>query len=233
MKTPLIISAFEKIDRKDFAPKEFELEAYEDYPLPIGFEQTISQPWTVAFMMELLQPQSGEKILDIGSGSGYTTALLAYCVSQQRISNSQFSISPAAPDLANRDNEMLKNSNPQKSGKVFAVEIVPELCELGRKNCEKYGSTPLTTGGFVSKGRAEFVCQDGNLGYEKGAPYDKILVSAALNKKEIPQAWKEQLEIGGRIVCPIGNSVWVFDKISKDSWQSKEHPGFAFVPLVS
>jgi protein-L-isoaspartate(D-aspartate) O-methyltransferase len=58
-------------------PVEYVEEAYGDYPLPIGFGQTISQPTTVALMLELLQPHKGDKILDVGSGSGWTTALLA------------------------------------------------------------------------------------------------------------------------------------------------------------
>ncbi len=71
-----------KIDRKDFVLKEYEKEAYEDYPLPIGFNQTISQPSTVYFMLKLLNPQKQEKILDIGSGSGFSTALLAEAVGE-------------------------------------------------------------------------------------------------------------------------------------------------------
>lgn len=80
LKTPLIIGAFDNIDRKDFVQPIDKDEAYGNYPLSIGFGQTISQPLTVAFMLELLQPQPGEKILDIGAGSGWQTALLAYCV---------------------------------------------------------------------------------------------------------------------------------------------------------
>lgn len=80
LKTPALIEAFSRIDRKDFVPPEYQDQAYEDYPLPIGSGQTISQPYTVAFMLELLQPQKAEKILDIGSGSGWTTALLAQVV---------------------------------------------------------------------------------------------------------------------------------------------------------
>lgn len=72
-----------KIDRKDFVLKEYEDEAYEDYPLPIGFGQTISQPSTVFFMLKLLNPKKGEKILDVGSGSGWTTALIAEAVGEK------------------------------------------------------------------------------------------------------------------------------------------------------
>lgn len=72
-----------KVDRKDFVLKEYESEAYEDYPLPIGFGQTISQPSTVFFMLKLLNPKKGEKILDVGSGSGWTTALLAEAVGEK------------------------------------------------------------------------------------------------------------------------------------------------------
>jgi len=77
LKTPALIEAFQKTDRKDFVLQEYQDAAYEDYPLPIGHGQTISQPYTVAFMLELLQPKKGERILDVGSGSAWTTALLA------------------------------------------------------------------------------------------------------------------------------------------------------------
>lgn len=81
--TGRISEAFSKVDRKDFVLPEYQDEAYADYPLPIGHGQTISQPYTVAFMLELLEPKQGEKILDLGSGSGWTTALLAHIVGSQ------------------------------------------------------------------------------------------------------------------------------------------------------
>lgn len=80
LKTPRIIEAFEKIDRVDFVPLESKEEAYIDAPLSIGEGQTISQPYTVAFMIELLQPKLGDKIFEIGFGSGWQTALLAEIV---------------------------------------------------------------------------------------------------------------------------------------------------------
>ncbi|MGI6340701.1 MAG: protein-L-isoaspartate O-methyltransferase [Minisyncoccales bacterium] len=83
LKTKSIIEAFEKIDRKDFILKKYTNEAYNDYPLDIGSNQTISQPSTVAFMLELLSPKKGDKILDVGSGSGWTTALLGYIVGSE------------------------------------------------------------------------------------------------------------------------------------------------------
>lgn len=75
--------ALRTVDRVHFVPEEMQSKAYGDYPLPIGGGQTISQPYTVVFMLELLQPQKGEKILDVGSGSGWTTALLAYLVGEE------------------------------------------------------------------------------------------------------------------------------------------------------
>ncbi len=80
LKTPEIISAFRKIKRIDFLPEELKQFAELNEPLPIGYEQTISQPLTVAIMLELLQPKEGDKILDIGSGSGWTTAILSEIV---------------------------------------------------------------------------------------------------------------------------------------------------------
>ena len=77
LKSESVINAFININRKYFVLPEYGEEACNDYPLPIGFGQTISQPYTVAFMLELLEVEEGSKILDIGSGSGWTTAMLA------------------------------------------------------------------------------------------------------------------------------------------------------------
>ncbi len=80
--TENIINAFRAVDRADFVPEESRSLAHENQPIHIGYDQTISQPETVAFMLELLAPQEGEKILDIGSGSGWTTALLSHIVGE-------------------------------------------------------------------------------------------------------------------------------------------------------
>ncbi|MDP1784967.1 MAG: protein-L-isoaspartate O-methyltransferase [Sulfuricurvum sp.] len=81
--SPLLIEAFRRCDRTLFVPEKLHTNTYGDYPLSIGMGQTISQPTTVAIMLELLHPQAGEKILDIGSGSGWTTALLATAVGKE------------------------------------------------------------------------------------------------------------------------------------------------------
>lgn len=192
LKTERYIEAFRKIKRVDFLPEDLKNLAELNEALSIGYGQTISQPLVVAFMLEQLQVQPGDKILDIGSGSGWTTALLAEIVG--------------------------------KNGKVIAVEIVPELMEFGKKNVAKYN--------FIEKGIVEFICADGSKGYLKEAPYDKILVSASV-QAEVPQVWKEQLKIGGRIVTPVGNSIWLFTKKSEKDFEEVEYPGFIFVPLVT
>jgi len=81
--SPHIIDAFREVDRKYFVPESFEDHIYIDAPLPIGNNQTISQPSTVAFMLEKLEPEEGDKVLDIGSGSGWTTALLCHIVGEK------------------------------------------------------------------------------------------------------------------------------------------------------
>ena len=178
LKTPSIIEAFEKVDRKDFVPEELKDRAYLNAPLPIGYGQTISQPLTVAFMLELLQPRAGDKILEIGSGSGWQTALLAHIVSSNR---------PAT----------FKNSQRGRSvadgGKVIAVELIPELMDFGRKNVAKYG--------FIKEGIVEFHSFNATNGMPKQAPFDRII--SAASGLELPPLWKEQLKIGGRIAAPI------------------------------
>ena len=80
LRTKAIEKAFRLIDRADFVSMEYKDDPYGDSPLPIGYGQTISQPHTVVFMLELLAPVGGERVLDVGSGSGWTTALLAQIV---------------------------------------------------------------------------------------------------------------------------------------------------------
>ena len=194
LKTPSIIEAFEKIDRKDFTPEGLRDKAYLNIPLPIGYGQTISQPLTVAFMLELLQPQSGDKVLEVGSGSGWQTSLLASIV----------------------------GNFPIESGKVFALELIPELMTFGIKNMAKYG--------FVKKNVVEFHSLNAINGLPEKAPFDKII--SAASGEELPSAWKDQLKVGGRIVAPIKNSIHLFVKKGENEFEEIVYHGFAFVPLM-
>lgn len=72
-----VLAAMRKVERHRFVPESLRLRAYDDYPLPIGEGQTISQPYIVALMTELLALQGREKVLEIGTGSGYQAAILA------------------------------------------------------------------------------------------------------------------------------------------------------------
>jgi len=74
---PRVLAAMEKVPRHLFVPETYRAQAYEDYPLPIGENQTISQPYIVALMTSLLDLKGGEKVLEIGTGSGYQAAVLA------------------------------------------------------------------------------------------------------------------------------------------------------------
>ena len=78
LRSASVEDALRSVDRSLFVPEEHRAEAYENHALPIGFGQTISQPLTVAFLLSLLEPKAGDKILDVGMGSGWQTALLAW-----------------------------------------------------------------------------------------------------------------------------------------------------------
>lgn len=187
LKTPEIIDAFLNVDRKDFIPFELRDEAYGDYPLPIGLGQTISQPTTVAFMLELLEPKKGDKILDVGSGSGWTTALLS------RIAGS--------------------------TGQVWGVEIIPTLVTMGQNNLRKYRFK-----------NASIVQASQKLGLPEKAPFNKILVSASAST--LPRGFIDQLKIGGRLVIPVGHTIFKVTKKSETETIRQRFHGFAFVPLV-
>jgi protein-L-isoaspartate(D-aspartate) O-methyltransferase len=189
LKTKEIINAFLKIDRKDFVKQEYKDQAYFDTPLPTLMGQTISQPYVVAFMLELLQPKKGQKILDIGFGSAWTTSLLAEIVGE--------------------------------NGKVYGIEIVPEVFEFGKKNIEKYN--------FLQKGIVEIFLMDGSKGLPEKAPFDMILVSAA--SKKIPEEMILQLKDGGILVIPDFEGIWKIKKIN-GKIEKEYHYGFVFVPLV-
>lgn len=194
LKSEKIIDAFLSIDRANFVSDEHKKEAYANYPLPIGQGQTISQPLVVAFMIESLEPKKGEKVLDVGSGSGWQTALLAYIISD----------------------------DGDEQGKVVAIERIPELIKMTKENISKYG--------FLEKGIVKIKEGDGSRGFKTDSPYDKIIAAAA--SRNIPQAWKAQLKIGGRIVAPVGNSIHILDKKEKDKFLEKRYFGFNFVPLI-
>jgi protein-L-isoaspartate(D-aspartate) O-methyltransferase len=82
VKHPAVLRAMRKVERHRFVPEELAARAYDDSPLPIGAGQTISQPYVVAAMTELLDPQPGDRVLDVGTGSGYQAAVLAEIVRQ-------------------------------------------------------------------------------------------------------------------------------------------------------
>ncbi len=77
IKDSRVLRAMEEVPRHLFVPKEVEPYAYEDYPLPIGFKQTISQPYIVAFMTEVARIKPADRVLDVGTGSGYQAAILS------------------------------------------------------------------------------------------------------------------------------------------------------------
>lgn len=178
-----ILNAFSNIKRENFIPQHLKQYAYENQPIPIGQGATISQPYTIAFMLNLLELKDNIKILEIGSGCGYVLALI---------------------------NHITPNSE------IYGIEIIKELVDKSQQT-------------LSNNKNIQILHKNGNKGHPSKAPFDRILISASA--KEIPTQLYEQLKDNGILVTPVQNSIYQFKKIN-NKIQTKEFPGFVFVPLV-
>jgi len=181
-----ILRAFLMIPRHTFVDPAIESRAYEDCSFPIGYEQTISQPYTIAFMIQSLDVKRASRVLEIGTGSGYQTAILSL------LAHDVFSIERLAP--------LLKKAEGA----------------LGRI---RTGSIRVKVG-------------DGSLGWSSYAPFDRIVVSAAMPER--PEALLDQLADGGRLVAPITESAEHIILFMKERGTINERrlARCSFVPLM-
>lgn len=185
-----IVEAFSEVPRESFISHDFTEKAYDDTALPIGHGQTISQPYTIAVMLSELKIKKGQKILEIGSGSGYALALISELVGSK--------------------------------GKVFGIELVPELATSSKKKLVRYKNVKIEN-------------RNGSEGLPEKAPFDGILISAAIH--EIPERLMGQLKVGGILVAPKGSrfeqDIIVIKRISENEFEFlKKIPGFVFVPFI-
>ncbi len=187
--SPKVFSAMLQVPREEFVSKKYRRLAYEDSPVSIGHDQTMSQPYTVAFMTDLLNLKGREKVLEIGTGSGYQAAILSLLVKE-----------------------------------VFTIEIIKDLARKAQKKLAKLNFKNVHT-------KAE----TGEIGWPEKAPFDAILVTAALESK-VPKALFDQLKTGGVLVAPIGkgSDKMMTKHIKRKSGriEKEEHGIFHFVPFV-
>ncbi len=151
------LKAMTAVLRHKFVPSNLIDRAYNDGPLPIGYGQTISQPYIVAYMTAAIELKSGQKVLEIGTGSGYQAAVLSEIVSD-----------------------------------VYTIEIITELYNSASNKLRDLGYKNV-------------ICKnaDGYYGWEKYAPFDAIIVTAA--SEYIPPPLIEQLKDGGKMIIPVGS----------------------------
>lgn len=182
-----VLAAMRKVPRHLFIENALDDAAYEDRPLPIAENQTISQPYTVAYQTALLQIKKGHKVLEIGTGSGYQCAILC-----------------------------------EMQAKVFTIETHRNLYIQAQRVLAELDYAPTMR------------CGDGSIGWEEHAAFDRILVTAAC--PSIPEPLKKQLNIGGKLVLPVGSAdmqeMCLVTRKSAQEWEVKRLEKFRFVPLT-
>lgn len=208
LRSPKLKQALEHFPREYFVPKELLGSAYEDYPLPIGEAQTISQPYTIIFMLEELGVKAGDKVLEIGAGSGWQTAILSYLVGKEG----------RRPSVASA-----------KDGHVWAYEIRHEVAEFGKQNIERFKRDARG----ASLRNFDYVEGDARAHWREHAPYNRIIAGAAFGDINETRSLKSLLGLGGRMVIPtLNDDIRVVERAGKNKFKEKIHFGFVFVPVV-
>lgn len=188
IKNERVLAVMSEIPRHVFVEEALASRAYEENALPIGLGQTISSPFIVARMTELLCEKGiPAKVLEIGTGCGYQTAILAKLVKE-----------------------------------LYTVERIQPLMDRARRTLRDLRFFNII-----------FKHADGHFGYPEGGPYKGILSAAA--STHVPQALKDQLAPGGRLVLPVGTQeqyLYVVDR-TEDGFVETRHEAVRFVPLVS
>ena len=186
IRSKAILTAMQRVPRHLFMLPEYRSDAYNDQAYPIGFEQTISQPYIVALMTELLDLQPESRVLEIGTGCGYQTAVLAEIVEQ-----------------------------------VYTIEIIDNLAQPAWERLIGLNYQNI-----------EWQVGNGYSGWEHQAPFDRIIVTAA--PPTLPDRLIDQLEIGGKIVLPIGKTKQDLLQITRmeSKLVKKSYGGVRFVPMT-
>lgn len=184
-----VMQSLGTVERHNFVASDQRRFAYENRPLPIGHGQTISQPYIVALMTDLIEPERDFVVLEIGTGSGYQAAILAKLVTH-----------------------------------VFSIEIIEALADEAKTRLARLGYDNVTT-----------KLGDGYYGWEKHAPFDAIIVSAAAS--HVPPPLIRQLKPGGRMIIPVGGhfmtqQLLLLEKTDDGEVITRQIAAVRFVPLT-
>lgn len=181
-----VLAAMMEIPRHRFVEEGIASRAYEDVALPIGHGQTISSPSIVAHMTQLLFDKPRGKVLEVGTGCGYQTAILARLAKE-----------------------------------VYTIERIAALMDKARRHLRDLRFYNI-----------RYKHADGHAGYAEGGPYDGILMAASAT--HVPDALKQQLAVGGRMVLPVGTEdqwLYVVDR-KENGFVEQKRDAVRFVPLL-